>query len=165
MSWVSSSRPIRSRTFTTAQFVLSGERQLFAIGALAIGVGVFTYSRRVMLTVGNDLLPLSPIAAWVAVVAHSIVLLLFASQGLETFLSERGSDNSSGACFQLAGGSGGVLGIALLRGGRGIARAWQHRRWVDNNSLYRLRCLLCRVILSPECVRADSFPLNDDGSV
>jgi len=105
----------------TAQFVLSGERQLFAIGALAIGVGVFTYSRCVMLTVGNDVLPLSPIAAWVAVVAHSIVLFLFASQGLEAFLSERGLPtiplvpvSSSQAVV------GAVLGIALLRGGRGI---------------------------------------------
>ncbi|MBB54849.1 MAG: inorganic phosphate transporter, partial [Magnetovibrio sp.] len=45
-------------TFTAAQ-------QLFLLGALAIGVGVFTYSKRVMMTVGNDLLPLSPVAAWV----------------------------------------------------------------------------------------------------
>ena len=43
-------------------FSVSSVQQLFLLGALAIAVGVFTYSKRVMLTVGGDLLPLSPIA-------------------------------------------------------------------------------------------------------
>ena len=47
---------------------LSSIEQLFLIGSLAIAVGVITYSKRLMLTVGGDLLPLSPIAAWVVVV-------------------------------------------------------------------------------------------------
>jgi len=99
----------------------TGGQQLFLLGAIAIGVGVFTYSKRVMLTVGNDLLPLSPIAAWVAVLSHSIVLFLFASQGLETILSSNGLPtiplvpvSSSQAVV------GAVLGIALVKGGRGI---------------------------------------------
>jgi len=99
----------------------SAAQQLFLLGALAIGVGVFTYSKRVMLTVGSDLMPLSPIAAWVAVLAHSIVLFLFASQGLEAFLSSNGLPtiplvpvSSSQAVV------GAVLGIALVKGGRGI---------------------------------------------
>ena len=101
-------------TFTAAQ-------QLFMLGAVAIAVGVFTYSKRVMMTVGNDLLPLSPVAAWVAVVAHSLVLFIFASQGLEAFLQDRGLPtiplvpvSSSQAIV------GAVLGIALMKGGRGI---------------------------------------------
>ena len=104
-------------TFTAAQ-------QLFLLGALAIGVGVFTYSKRVMMTVGNDLLPLSPVGAWVAVVAHSLVLFIFASQGLEAFLENLGLPtiplvpvSSSQAVV------GAVLGIALIKGGRGIQ--WQ----------------------------------------
>ncbi len=104
-------------TFTAAQ-------QLFLLGALAIGVGVFTYSKRVMMTVGNDLLPLSPVAAWVAVVAHSLVLFIFASQGLEVFLENLGLPtiplvpvSSSQAVV------GAVLGIAVIKGGRGIQ--WQ----------------------------------------
>ena len=74
-----------------------------------------------MVTVGSELLPLSPIAAWVAVVAHSIVLFLFASQGLEAFLKSSGLPtiplvpvSSSQAVV------GAVLGIALIKGGRGI---------------------------------------------
>ena len=104
-------------TFTAAQ-------QLFLLGALAIGVGVFTYSKRVMMTVGNDLLPLSPVGAWVAVVAHSLVLFIFASQGLEAFLQNLGLPtiplvpvSSSQAVV------GAVLGIAVIKGGRGIQ--WQ----------------------------------------
>ncbi len=100
---------------------ISSTQQLFLIGALAIGVGVFTYSRRVMLTVGDGLMPLSPIAAWVVVVAHSLVLFLFASQSLEAFLAKNGLPtiplvpvSSSQAVV------GAVLGISLVKGGRGI---------------------------------------------
>jgi PiT family inorganic phosphate transporter len=71
-------------------FKLTGVQQLFLLGAVAISVGVFTYSKRVMLTVGRELLPLSPVAAWVAVVAHSIVLFLFTSEGLEHLLARAG---------------------------------------------------------------------------
>ncbi len=66
-------------TFTSVQ-------QLFLLGACAIAVGVFTYSYKMMLTVGGELSVLSPIAAWVVVVAHSFVLFAFASQGIKTFL-------------------------------------------------------------------------------
>ncbi len=99
----------------------SGIQQLFLIGALAIAVGVFTYSKRVMLTVGSDLMPLSPLAAWVVVVSHSIVLFMFASQGLENVLASNGLPtiplvpvSSSQAVI------GAVIGIGLLQGGRNI---------------------------------------------
>ena len=62
-------------------FYLSSAGQLFLLGGIAIAVGVFTYSKKVMLTVGNDLLRLSPIAAFIVVISHSIVLFVFASQG------------------------------------------------------------------------------------
>ncbi len=95
--------------------------QLFLLGAVAIAIGVMTYSKPVMMTVGSGLAPLSPIAAWVVVMAHSIVLFLFASQGLEQFLASHGLPtiplvpvSSSQAVV------GAVLGIAFLRGGRGV---------------------------------------------
>ena len=101
-------------TFTSTQ-------QLFLLGALAIAVGVITYSKRVMMTVGGRLLPLSPVGAWVAVVSHSVVLFLFASEGLESLLASAGLPtiplvpvSSSQAVV------GAVLGIGLLRGGRSI---------------------------------------------
>ncbi len=108
--------------FTVAGiFTLSSVQQLFLLGALAIGVGVFTYSKKVMLTVGRELLPMSPLAAWVAVLAHSVVLFLFASEGLEHVLARAGLPtlplvpvSSSQAVI------GAVIGIGLMRGGREI---------------------------------------------
>ena len=44
-------------------FIFSSKEQLFLLGGLAIAVGVFTYSKKVMFTVGNDLLKMSPVAA------------------------------------------------------------------------------------------------------
>ena len=116
---------VPSNPFTTfgdgAFFRFSAIQQLFLLGALAIAVGVFTYSKRVMMTVGSSLFPLSPLAAWVVVVSHSIVLLLFASQNLEHFLASNGLPtiplvpvSSSQAVV------GAVIGIGLLKGGRGI---------------------------------------------
>ena len=102
-------------------FTLTSVQQLFLLGAIAIGVGVFTYSKRVMLTVGQNLLPLSPVSAWVVVVAHSIVLFLFASEGLEFLLASNGLPtiplvpvSSSQAVV------GAVIGLGLMRGGRNI---------------------------------------------
>ena len=102
-------------------FAISSAQQLFLLGGIAIAVGVFTYSKRVMLTVGRDLAPLSPVAAFVVVVSHSIVLFLFASQGLEHLLARGGLPtiplvpvSSSQAVI------GAIIGIGLMKGGRGI---------------------------------------------
>ena len=108
--------------FSVAGLVsLSSIQQLFLIGAIAIAVGVFTYSKRVMLTVGVGILPMSPVAAWVVVIAHSVVLFLFASQGLEHLLAGAGLPtiplvpvSSSQAVV------GAVVGLGLMRGGRDI---------------------------------------------
>ncbi len=100
---------------------ISAVQQLFLVGAIAIAIGVFTYSKRVMMTVGRDLEPLSPVAAWVVVMAHSIVLFVFSSQGIEAFLTSHGLPtiplvpvSSSQAVI------GAILGIAILKGGRNI---------------------------------------------
>jgi len=111
--------------FTNVQvgdlFTLSSVEQLFLLGGLAIAVGVFTYSRRVMMTVGAGLMPMSPVAAWVVVIAHSIVLFLFASEGLEHLLARSGLPtiplvpvSSSQAVV------GAVIGLGLVRGGEDI---------------------------------------------
>jgi len=102
-------------------FTLNGAQQLFFIGAIAIAVGTFTYGKKVMLTVGEGISELSPIAALVAVQANALVLFLFASQDLEGFLLNHGLPafplvpvSSSQAIV------GSVIGIGLLKGGRGI---------------------------------------------
>jgi len=102
-------------------FNLSATQQLFCLGGVAIAVGVLTYSKRVMATVGSGIMDLSPVAALVAVWSHSIVLFLFSSQSLETFLRSHGLPaiplvpvSSSQAIV------GAVLGMGLLRGGKSI---------------------------------------------
>ncbi len=112
--------PFTDLSFSTL-FTLNGTQQLFLLGAIAIGVGVFTYSYRVMITVGNDLFKLTPVAALVVVLSESIVLFLFASKGLETWLASQGLPtiplvpvSSSQAVI------GAIVGIVLAKGGRGI---------------------------------------------
>ena len=102
-------------------YTVSAAQQLFLLGALAISVGVLTYSKGVMMTVGSSLGRISPIAAWVAVTSHSIVLFLFASKGLENWLASNGLPtiplvpvSSSQAVV------GAVVGIAILKGMAGI---------------------------------------------
>jgi PiT family inorganic phosphate transporter len=102
-------------------FTLNAAQQLFLLGGIAIAVGVFTYSKRVMLTVGNDLFRLSPISALIVVLAQALVLFLFSSQGLERWLSSHGMPtiplvpvSSSQAVI------GAIIGISVAKGGRNI---------------------------------------------
>ena len=99
----------------------SSKEQLFLLGGIAIAVGVFTYSKKVMFTVGTDLLKLSPVAAFIVVIAHSIVLFLFASQGISYFLNSIHLPaiplvpvSSSQAIV------GAVIGIGILKGGKEV---------------------------------------------
>ena len=127
-------------------FSVSSAQQLFLVGGLAIAIGVFTYSKRVMMTVGSELMTLTPLAAWVAVMSHSIVLFLFASERLEQLLA-----NMSLPTIPLVPVSssqavvGAVIGIGMLQGGReiqwpriyGIVRGWVITPVIS--------CLLCFV--------------------
>lgn len=103
------------------EYIFSSTQQLFLLGGLAIALGVFTYSRAVMMTVGNNLGRLSATAALVAVMSHSIVLFMFASRGLEAWLAGNGLPtiplvpvSSSQAVV------GAVVGISILQGAAGI---------------------------------------------
>jgi PiT family inorganic phosphate transporter len=102
-------------------FQLNAAQQLFLIGGIAIGVGVFTYSKRVMLTVGSQLFRLSPISALIVVLAQGLVLFLFSSEALESWLTARRLPtiplvpvSSSQAVV------GAVLGIGLAKGAHNI---------------------------------------------
>jgi PiT family inorganic phosphate transporter len=102
-------------------FRLNAAQQLFLIGGISIAVGVFTYSKRVMLTVGLELFRLSPISALIVVLAQGLVLFLFSSESLEHWLSSQGLPtiplvpvSSSQAVI------GAIIGIGLAKGGRNI---------------------------------------------
>lgn len=47
------------------------------IGGLSIAVGALTYSRKVMLTIGKKITPLSPFSALIVVITHSLALHFF----------------------------------------------------------------------------------------
>jgi len=96
----------------------TGSQQLFLIGGLAIAVGVFTYSRRVMETVGGSLVRLTPQMALIVVLSESVVLFLFSSQGLSNWLIAHHLPpiplvpvSSSQAVV------GAVIGVGMLKGG------------------------------------------------
>lgn len=102
-------------------FSLTGTEQLFLLGGIAIAIGVYTYSRKVMETVGGSLLKLSPEAALVVVLAQALVLFFFASEELEYFLISNGLPSfplvpvsSSQAII------GAIIGIGLLRSWRSL---------------------------------------------
>lgn len=65
---------------------LSGVQQLFLLGGLAIAIGIYTYGANVMETVGKDLYKISPITGLVVVFSEFLVLWIFTSEGLESFL-------------------------------------------------------------------------------
>jgi len=100
---------------------LSSAQLLFLLGGIAIAVGIITFSKGVMETVGTDLFNLSPMAALIAVLSHSLVLFIFASEALKTWLTSLGLPS-----FPLVPVSssqavvGAVLGIGIARGGRNI---------------------------------------------
>lgn len=99
-------------------FSLSSVQLLFLLGGVAIAVGIFTYSKRVMMTVGNSIFKLSPIAAFIVVLSSSLVLFLFASSELQFWLS---SHNLPGWPLVPVSSSqavvGAVLGIGFAKSG------------------------------------------------
>ena len=102
-------------------FDLSPTQVLFLLGAIAVSIGIFTYSHKNMYTVGRDVMQMSPVVAWVVVIAQSLVLFIFASPELHAWLAAHKLPeiplvpvSSSQAVI------GAVMAIGLIKGGRNI---------------------------------------------
>ena len=100
---------------------LSSMQVLFLIGGVSIAIGIATYSRRVMETVGKNIFKLSPVTAFIVVLSSSLVLFLFASQSLHDWIRSIGLPalplipvSSSQAVV------GAVLGIGIAKAGGNI---------------------------------------------
>jgi len=78
------------------------------IGGSAIALGVITYSRNVMMTVGKKLVPLDAFTAFVAILSEAITVHIFAVIGVPVSTSQ--------AIV------GAVLGIGLVKGAKTINR-------------------------------------------
>ncbi len=102
-------------------FALNGTQLLFLVGGISIAIGILTYSKRVMMTVGDSLMRLNSETALIVVLAHSLVLFVFSSQNLSNFFVNIGLPpiplvpvSSSQAIV------GAIIGIGLLKGGKNI---------------------------------------------
>jgi phosphate/sulfate permease len=102
-------------------FSLSSNQQLFLLGGLAIAVGILTYSKKVMETIGGNIVELTSEGAMVVVLAQSLVLFIFSSSGLSDLFVKIGLPpipmvpvSSSQVIV------GCVIGIGLYKGAKNI---------------------------------------------
>ena len=102
-------------------FTIDGVQLLFFIGGLAIALGIFTYSERVMNTVGNGILSLTAEAAIVVVLSQALVLFIFSSSAFADLLHTArlpALPLVPVSSTQVVIGS--ILGIGLVKGSREI---------------------------------------------
>jgi inorganic phosphate transporter, PiT family len=76
--------------------------QALLLGGVSIALGVITYSKNVMMTVGKKLVKLDPFSAFIAVLSQAVILDVYARIGVPT--------SSSQAII------GAVLGIGIIKG-------------------------------------------------
>ncbi len=95
----------------TAVYVGAGHLSMMAatiIGGLSIGLGILTFSKRVMVTVGSRLVRLDPFSALVVLLAEAITVNFYTFVGVPVSTSQ--------AVI------GAVLGIGLLKGIRTVSK-------------------------------------------
>ena len=142
-----SSNPLQPITFSNG-WSLSSTQVLFFIGAVAIAVGICTYSKKIMQTVGRNICLMSPLAAWVAVVAPSLVLFLFASKGINSWLSYHQFPTLPLVPVSISQSVvGAVIGIGLLKGSRGINWSIIRRIFIGWVTTPIMAAVLCFVSL------------------
>ena len=87
----------------------------------SVAIGICTYSGKVMKTVGTGIVKLSPISAFITVLASSLVLFFFSDKSLNIFLTTRNLP-----AFPLVPVSqsqavvGAILGIGIAKGNRNV---------------------------------------------
>lgn len=102
-------------------YTLSSVQVLFLLGALSVAAGIMTYSKKVIMKLGNNLMRMSPMLALIVVLSQAIVLLLFSSVTLHYWL-----ENHNLPALPLVPVSstqaviGAIIGIGLAKGGRNI---------------------------------------------
>lgn len=99
----------------------SGMQILFLLGGIAISVGIWTYSQKTMETIGKSLMKISPFVALVVILSEALTLFIFSSASLQSLLQTLHLPtlplvpvSSTQAVI------GAILGIAFLKGGRGV---------------------------------------------
>ena len=77
-------------------------RQASLVGGLAIGIGILTFSRRVMLTVGQSIVRISAFSAFIVVLAEAVTIHVYAVIGVPVSTTQAVV--------------GGLFGIGLMKG-------------------------------------------------
>jgi len=98
-------------------FRLDGLQVLFLLGGIAIALGIITYSKGLMMQVGNGIMALSAEAAIVAVFSQAVVLFIFSSTAFSEFLQGIGLPPIP---LVLVSSSqvivGSIIGIGMIKG-------------------------------------------------
>lgn len=112
---------IELKSFDMFLFTINKTQILFLLGSIAISIGIFTYSKNVMSTVGNNICKISPSTALIVVLSSSFVLFIFASVSLQNLLISLNLPtiplvpvSSSQAVV------GAIIGIGLAKGDKNI---------------------------------------------
>jgi PiT family inorganic phosphate transporter len=106
-----------SFSFSIGSFTISSTQFLFLLGGIAIALGVFTYSKKVMETIGGNILPMTPETAIVVVLSQALVLFIFSSTTLSQAVTSIGLPPIPlvpVSSTQVVVGA--VLGIGLVKG-------------------------------------------------
>jgi inorganic phosphate transporter, PiT family len=100
---------------------ISGIQQLFLVGALSMALGVITYSHKTISTIGSQIFKLTPISAFASILAASLVLFMFSSEGLSNLISSIGLPAIPLVPVSITQAMvGAVAGIGFAKGGRYI---------------------------------------------
>lgn len=131
---------------------LTSTQVLFLIGAIAIAVGIFTYSKKNTETVGQDIMQISPFVAWIVVISQSLVLFVFASPLLHNFLLSNNLPTIPQvpvSCSQATIGA--IMGIGIIKGGYCINWRLISRMalgWIATPIISGLICYISLFVLS-----------------
>lgn len=98
-------------------FSINSVTLLFLLGGISIAIGIVTYSKKVMSTIGNGILNMTPESAIVVVLAQALVLFIFSSTSLSNLIQSVGLPPIPlvpVSSTQVVVGS--VLGIGMVKG-------------------------------------------------
>lgn len=136
------------KDITVSKFTFNKTQVLFFMGSIAISVGIFTYSHKVMATIGKNIMSMSPQVAWIVVFSQSLVLFIFSSQSLQNFLIDMNLPpiplvpvSSSQAVI------GSVIGIGIAKGGHEIKWGTLGRIALGWVTTPLVACLICFISL------------------
>ena len=115
------SSPLKELSIPIINIVFNKSQVLFFLGAIAISVGIFTYSQKVIKTIGNNIIKMSPIMAFVVVISQALVLFLFSSKELyDTLISLNLPPIPLVPVSSTQAVVGAVIGIGIAKGGNEI---------------------------------------------